>query len=297
MFWSKADAWLRKGVLCAFVLSNAFPSLVRQLQDPEHASVRPNILNHLSELLEAVAARASTPSDALQPLVAIKAELISIFASASQVPATAVPGLHALTTACKVSGLCTAQDRSFIISCFNQHLTPTADSTVTAAALSELSSMATITAREICDQTLPQLYGQLPDALPSNTEYISTLNALGQLCTPAGLFESLVIRSLTRLDHATSRAEDAAALYAHHLLVTLRVVANRKLQRGDPDLSKASSKLVSRLFGLFIRGESHEGCWKDSRLVFDASEIVALLVRTMDERCDHLSSVWPIQQR
>lgn len=267
------------------------------LQDSDHASVRPNLLSHLAELLDAVSKRNHSSAKAIAPLTETKDELVSILASASQVPATAVAGLHALATLCKVDGLLSPQGRSFIISCFNEYLKPGSDATVTAAALAELSSMSTISSREICEQTLPQLYSQLPDALPEDMQYISTLNALGQLCTPAALYESLIIRSMTRLDHATSQDEQSAALYSHNLLVTLRLVTSRKLQRGDSDLSKASSKITARLFGLFIRGEAQQGCWKDSRLVFDASEIIALLVRTMDARCAVTQMLWMQRER
>lgn len=264
--------------LYSYVISLAIPTYLKMMQEGDHASVRPDILNHIGGLLEATL---HAPSTTARPLEPLKDELVSILASASQAPTTATPALQTLATLCRVDGLLTAEDRLFIISCFNDQLKPDSDPAVTTAALSHLTAVTGRLSREICDRTLPQLYAQLPDAPPSDTAYISALNALAQLCTPSELYESLVIRVLGRLEQTTPQADPASALYSHHLLTTLKVVTQKKASRQDLDLSRARTKLVPKLFSLFIRPDSEAGCWKDDRLVLDSSETLSLLVKTM----------------
>lgn len=248
------------------------------LQDPEHASVRPQIIGHLGTLLSAHLSLSSADS---KSLALIKDELISILASASQAPTTAIAALHVLAVVCRVPHFLSAQEKSFVVSCFNDNLKPDSDPEVAASALVELSNISDIVSRETCERTLPQLFSQLPDTIPSNTRYTTALNALAQLCTPTELFESLVIRVLGRLDQAAILNEDLAALYCHHLLVTLRNVVMKKLNLQHPDLTQTRHKLLPRLFGLFLRSDITDGCWKNPRLCLDASDVITLLVQSM----------------
>jgi hypothetical protein len=77
-------------------------------------------------------------------------------------------------------------------------------------------------------------------------------------------------------------------LYCHHLLTTLRVVIEKKIKAGHKDIQSCASRVINRLFGLFI-SRNQDTSTKSSaatstRLMGDAGRIITSLVQQMDER-------------
>lgn len=116
---------------------------------------------------------------------------------------------------------------------------------------------------------------------------------LSKLCVQAELFEMLVVRLLTKLellcvsnrpgtDEATDDTEPVMA-YIHSILSALADTLQSKVDSGHADVSKYISRLVPRLFNLFIysavTGNNTITIAENHRAVKAAGRIVTSIVK------------------
>ena len=146
--------------------------------------------------------------------------------------------------------------------------------------------------------TLPFLFSSLPespasrDAHKSRTKIWTTLRWLAQLCVPAPLFETLVVRLTTKLEliFAPNNIPDdendyePRLAYAHGILRTLYSVLELKVNASHADVPKYIDRLVPRIYGFFIsqalRGPQYVLAEFYTRLLDISGHIITLVVRT-----------------
>lgn len=206
------------------------------------------------------------------------------------------------------------------------------DATLSDAALGALAILADLSPSDVSTLTVTQLFTQLPDPSPfpdagsslsKPQVYVKTLESLATLCHRTELFETFSVRLLNRIEFACaagSRAvgcdEDEHNLYAHHLLLTLYIVLQTKVEGADAagcaQVAIHAERILSHLFGLFLSEDEVLGrpalpdeaeqeakigtpddqdvlvvrervsIRNDEKLVADAGKIVKLVVRQMD---------------
>ena len=167
-------------------------------------------------------------------------------------------------------------------------------------ALHGLHELAAIHPKEMEENVMPPLFGLLPDTAPSKQNqaaidaYKLALACLTTLGAVQQLFEVLLIRLLARLDTALAPRSSAAgqhsqdALYAHHLLTTLRIVLEKKVAAGHKDVAGQAQKICSRLYSRFIppalASKVDKAPTGEPRIIDDAGKIIMLLVQQLDQR-------------
>ena len=117
---------------------------------------------------------------------------------------------------------------------------------------------------------------------------------MSRLCEQPDLFETLVVRLLTKLDLVcipTTGTQDAeedsepSAAYAHSILRTMTDVLSAKVKKGHKDVVKYVDRLVPRIYNLFIYSAlvSNGGYMAaaDPRLVSVAAQLVTLVTQTL----------------
>lgn len=134
--------------------------------------------------------------------------------------------------------------------------------------------------KHVEETTLPLLFGLLPDRAPSNaaaqTKAARALSNLRTLCIAPVLFETLVIRLLTRLDLSEDR------LYSLAMLATLHTVLETKIDAGHVDVAKYADSLVPKVYALACSPGKMDG---DVRMLEAAATIVTLVARTLTSEC------------
>ena len=123
-------------------------------------------------------------------------------------------------------------------------------------------------------------------------QYWRTLSALSKLCIQPELFETMVVRLLTKLDLicvpkgtimvADSEPELAAA-YAHSILMAFVIALETKVKLKHPDIPKYIDRLVSPLFNIFVYSSigPQNMVATNSRVINAAGKIITLVVRTL----------------
>lgn len=119
-----------------------------------------------------------------------------------------------------------------------------------------------------------------------------SLGALAAICDRPTLFEPLVVRILSRLELVCTISDDAPtrainALYAHHLLATLRAVTVAKIKAGHGDLPNYFARAGPRLLAIFVLdslSQQPETVAADPRLAVDAGKVLTLLVQQLDTK-------------
>lgn len=147
------------------------------------------------------------------------------------------------------------------------------------------------------ETTLPALFAALPDSAPPKHElsehvrYRRILASLATLCTTAPLFETLVIRTTSKLDllcrpHPIDFDLESSAAYAYAILSTLRDVVDKKVQSKNADLPKYGERLVLPLYDIFLKSsvspEDVHSVTSNSRVLLIAAKIVNLITRTLN---------------
>jgi DNA repair/transcription protein MET18/MMS19 len=193
-----------------------------------------------------------------------------------------------------------------------------ANFTFSNAVLDLLSTVSSINAGIVEEQTLPLLFSSIPDVPPARdsiqerVKILNALSALETLCIQAQLFETLVIRLTTKLDlicvpnassltpqSSTKEELELYAAYAHWILSTLVKTLRKKIDKDHPDVAKYIDRLVPRLFNLLffaaitVSNETsnlseERQLWRkrvgvagDHRVVKKAGELVTLVVQTL----------------
>ncbi|KAA1469065.1 ARM repeat-containing protein [Dentipellis sp. KUC8613] len=322
-------------VLCAFMsttpsvskytLAQAVPHLIKLFLDPDERANRGPVLALLAALIAAARDSAlSTGAEAAEspvppPLLPYKDAVLGALTVGIKAPSAARPAIDGLDALVTTPGLLDDDELGFVVQSANEVITSDArddadHADITDAALTLLHTIATPAPHHIASTTLPLLFAALPDSAPPRADtaararYCSTLAALARLCTQPALFETLVVRILTKLEFlcVPSAAEsegagkpgpaegdvEPAAAYAHALLATLGDVLGAKVVRGDVDVPKYVDSLVPRLFNLFVyaavagaESESESGSvGTHPRVLGMAGRIVNLVVQTLDAK-------------
>ena len=191
----------------------------------------------------------------------------------------------------KVDSFLSPAEVAFSVSAINDVLLQPESDEQYDAALDGLVAISKLHPRVIEASTLPILFTALPSEAPAagtkaNDDYRRALESLAALCVHPSLFEILSLRLLARLETISASAPDdeqdrsRAALYAHHMLATLRAVLRAKAAAGHDDIAKYLDKFVPRLYGLFILPTlspmDQDVVAKDSRLLVDAGQVITL---------------------
>ncbi|GAA5832383.1 hypothetical protein JCM11251_006429 [Rhodosporidiobolus azoricus] len=187
-----------------------------------------------------------------------------------------------------------------------------ADEEAYSVALSSLASLASLPSCSsiIEATTLPLLFSALPASTISpqpgtsvSSAYRLGLESSAELCTAEGkgggaIFATVARRLTSRLEEvlaasfAAEGAEDeqqyeAATLYAHHLLSTLRAILGVKAKRKDQDVETLVEEFVPALIGMVVlptasKPEAKGGkrvVAEDKRIVVEVGKVVALVLQ------------------
>lgn len=224
---------------------------------------------------------------------------MSVFTSGSRSQTSRAPALEGLVNLVKITGFLSVAEVGYCVAAINDVLISPEGDDQYETALEGLVTISILHPRIIEESTLPLLFTALPSeaplsSSPSNENYRRSLSSLSALCLHPSLFEILSLRLLARLEGlCSSTFNDAIAisnnsLYAHHLLMTLRVVLKKKVDRSDEDIAKYVEKFVPRLIAVFILpttrvGEPGEGAVAlDVRLLEDAGKVITIVLQKVE---------------
>jgi DNA repair/transcription protein MET18/MMS19 len=143
------------------------------------------------------------------------------------------------------------------------------------------------------------LFSRLPLSAPKTLEssqgdYRYVLSYLCRLCVAPFLYESFLIRALSRLQSIlsidissmTGEQVEWTVRYAHHLLLTVRTVMKRKKEKGHGDISKGGQKVVEKLMSMWLSpiSKGEKGLWDDQKLIVVVGDVLEIVINQMDER-------------
>ncbi|EPT02988.1 hypothetical protein FOMPIDRAFT_1142982 [Fomitopsis schrenkii] len=287
-----------------FTLAQVTPHLVKLFLDPDELPNRGPTLRLLADVI--VAARDSMPKDPEVlpaeediPLAPYKDEVLGVLTvglTARSSAQSALDGLKALVT---TRGLLTDEELGFVVHKVNELLQDGQEENedISDAALDLLTTISVSAPRHVSETTLPLFFGSLPDHAPARDDqaarlkYWRTLSSLATLCKQSDLFETLVVRLLTKLDLVCDSAPAASgdiepsAAYAHSILRTIADVLEAKIKLGHADVVKYIDRLVPRVYNLFIYSALvSEGALlvaTEPRLVAVAARVITLVVQTL----------------
>jgi DNA repair/transcription protein MET18/MMS19 len=151
--------------------------------------------------------------------------------------------------------------------------------------------------RIIAEQTLPLLFASLPDSAPRREAIADrercwqTLSVLRKLCIQQALFESMVVRLMTKLDLLCFPSGDVGSdlepfqAYAHMILKTLEQTLETKLKAKHSDIAKYIDSLVPRIFNIFVASalstDKRKMIASDPRLLRVSGGIITLVVQSL----------------
>lgn len=161
--------------------------------------------------------------------------------------------------------------------------------------------------RLIAEQTLPLLFASLPDSAPEREAVASrekcwqTLVVLRRLCIQQALFETMVVRLMTKFDllcfpsgNPGSDLEPSQA-YAHMILRTLGQTLETKVEAKHLDVAKYIDSLVPRIFNVFVTSalsiDDRKMITCDSRLLRAAGKIITLVMQSLPVESDSFLAV------
>ncbi|OCH91496.1 ARM repeat-containing protein [Obba rivulosa] len=305
-------------VLCAFMsttpsvarftLSRVVPHLTKLFHNPDEAPIRVPTLRLLADFIAASRDSISKDTEVLPdeedvPLAPYKDEVLGVLTVGLRTPSTAPPALDGLKALVTTRGLLTDEEIGFVVHNVNELLQKEGEEgfdDVSDPALDLLREISTFAPRHVATNTLPLLFSTLPDHAPSRSaeserlKYWRTLSSLARLCEQPDLFETLVVRLLTKLDlvcippPGTQVAEEdhePIAAYAHSILRTIADVLSAKVVKGHKDVMKYIDRLVPRLYHLFIYSAlTSDGTYMaatDPRLVSIAAQVITLITQTL----------------
>lgn len=297
-----------------YTISQAVPHLVRLFHDPDEISARAPTTFLLSELI-ASARDAMDKEPSLKvdpPLLPFKDEVLGVLTTGASLPATRTFALSGLKALVSTKGLLSDEELGFIVHNADQIIEKGADYGDSSEAILDL--LVAVGARaphHLAEQTLPLLFGYLPDKAPLRDAAAErekcwlTLSTLRSLCLLPDLFENMVIRLITKLDLisfpyaakplALSDDPEPSAAYAHMILKTLAQCLATKVNKKHADVSKYIDRLVPSLFNIFVASAfiSDEGemIATDPRLIQVAGEIITLVVQSLSPQRQQAYSV------
>ncbi|KAI5478911.1 DNA repair/transcription protein [Pseudohyphozyma bogoriensis] len=256
-----------------YALDKSLNLLMGIMKDPEEIALRPSVIGHFSALLAALSDTPSIPN----PLEAHKDSLLTLLTSSTRATTTSqLPALEALIHLLLVPTFLSPQEIGFAVDGLNDVLRRGQEGYEEAVEgvvrLSNASSPSSATfERTIEETTLPILFAALPEKAPErgtneSEEYRKALGSLAEICATKGrgLAEVFVRRLGGRVEGvcaAKVQGAEAAeqALYAHHLLATIKAVLAVKATRGDADVvdyEPIQSELSEALKKAFFEGDA-----------------------------------------
>ncbi|TFY64928.1 hypothetical protein EVJ58_g2311 [Rhodofomes roseus] len=291
-----------------FTLSQVTPHLVRLYLNPDELPNRAPTLGLLADVV--AAARDSMPTDPEIlpaeediPLAPYKDEVLGVLTVGLTPGSSVQPALDGLKALVTTRGLLTDEELGFVVHKINELLQDGQEENedISDSALDLLTTISASAPRHVSETTLPLLFSSLPDRAPprdaqsERLKYWRTLASLTRLCKQPDLFETLVVRLLTKLDlicvpppttaDAAGMDTEPSAAYAHSILRTIVDVLSAKVELGHADVIKYIDRLVPRLYHLFIYSAlMSNGTYlvaTDPRLVSVASQIITLVVQTL----------------
>ncbi|KAJ7576919.1 ARM repeat-containing protein, partial [Mycena floridula] len=298
-------------VLCAFMatapsvavftVSQVVPHLVKLFLNPDDAGTRPSILLLLSDIIaasrESMSEGNSEDAVVANPLKPFQDEVLGVAISGLKASGTRGPALACLLGLVSCKALLSEEELGFVVHNVNEILLADPDDADDAsdAVIKLLSCISLASPRHVKEQTLPLLFGSLPDQAPSREDvsdrikYRHTLSTLKMLCQPPELFEILVIRLTAKLDLlcVPSMADpdpEPSAAFAHALLLTLSQTIAAKIEDSHVDIAKYVERLVPNLFNLFIYSALVDGrpmIATEPRLLEVAGQIISLVVQAV----------------
>lgn len=203
----------------------------------------------------------------------------------------------------KITGFLSVAEVGYCVAAINDVLISPEGEDQYDTALEGLVTISILHPRIIEESTLPLLFTALPSEAPApnspeSDDYRRSLSSLSALCLHPSLFEILSLRLLARLEglcsstFTDSLTSSNNALYAHHLLMTLKVVLKKKVSRGDEDVAKYIEKFVPRLMAVFILPTTQDSIEQtvveavsvalDVRLIEDAGKVVTIILQKVE---------------
>ncbi|KZT67370.1 ARM repeat-containing protein [Daedalea quercina L-15889] len=287
-----------------FTLSQVTPHLVKLFLNPDELPNRAPTLRLLADVISA--ARDSMPNDPETlpaeediPLAPYKDEVLGVLTVGLTAGSSAQPALDGLKALVTTRALLADDELGFVVHKVNELLQDGQEENedISDSALDLLTTISASAPCHVAETTLPLLFSSLPDRAPprdaqaARLKYWRTLASLTKLCTQPDLFETLVVRLLTKLDLVCvpPNVEDGdmepGAAYAHSLLRTVVDVLRTKVESGHADVIKYVDRLVPRLYNLFIYSTlMSNGTYMvatDPRLVSVAAQVITLVVQML----------------
>ncbi|PFH51873.1 hypothetical protein AMATHDRAFT_74737 [Amanita thiersii Skay4041] len=301
-------------VLCAFVstipsiarytVSQAVSHLVKLFMSPDEVLTRPAIMQLLLELIAAIRdSSLKNNLEVVQHLALLgpyKDEVFSVTVVALGTDSTRRFALLMLICLVMMKGLLSDDEIGMVVNIANDILqsNPDEDDSTSDALISLLAMIATTNSRLIEESTLPILFSALPDDAPTRDANVERakcwriLNTLSKLCLQPDLFETLVVRLLTKLDFVCVPRSDAMLMdiepnsaYAHAILKTISRTLSSKVEKGHADIQKHINRFIPQLCNLLIYSalvsDEQEMPAADHRVVGAAAEVVSIVVQTL----------------
>ncbi|KZP21037.1 ARM repeat-containing protein [Athelia psychrophila] len=305
-------------ILCAFMattatvsrytVAQAVPHLVKTFLSPDEIPNRAPTTVLLAELVTAAQCSMKNPDNSSEDSAEIfifpfKDEVLGVFTVGLNTASTRAAALVGLKAMVATPNLLTDEELGFIVHNTEKILQADPDDEEDASedVIGLLVKISSINSRHLEEQTLPLLFGSLPDMAPSREtasgreKYWRTLSALSKICVQQELFETMVVRLSTKLDLLCGPAGSAGsgtvsdleptAAYAHAILTALSNTITTKIGLGHADVPKYVDRLVSRLYNLFIYSAlvvtNGNTPTAEPRVIDAAAHIITLITKTL----------------
>jgi DNA repair/transcription protein MET18/MMS19 len=284
-----------------FTVSQAIPHLTKLFINPDEVTARPATLVLLAQFIEAARDAQDKDTKTELFLAPYKDEVLGALSSGLKAHNLRLPSLGGLKGLVTTQRLLTDQELGFIVHHIDEIIQDHPDQfdDISDGVLELLGSIAEVAPQIVVEQTLPILFSGLPDGAPAReaaagrAQVWKTLSYLQTLCTEPQLFDTLVVRLTTRLEHLYSKAGEVgdvepSAAYAHAILKTLANTLQVKVSKKHADVAKYLERLVVRLFNIFVYSalefkETAATFLEDPRLLQAAAQCMTLVVRSLPQ--------------
>lgn len=259
----------------------------------EETGARVSTLLLLSDVI--AAARDAADKDSTPALLPFKDEVFGVATTGLTSASMRAPGIACMLGLVSTPELLTDEELGFVVHKATEVLSETAQADEDDADILKLLTTITgLAPHHVVEQTLPTLFGALPEAPPASTDLVAhavyrrTLEALKTLCQQAELFEVFLVRLTTRVEllcvpSSTDPDPDpeARAAYAYAILKTISRTLAAKVEEKHVDVSKYIERHVPRVFNLFVYAAVTQPGGLHPRLISAAAETVDLVCQTL----------------
>jgi DNA repair/transcription protein MET18/MMS19 len=240
-----------------------------------------------------------------RPLEPFRDDLVGALANGLRSTQYRLPALHAFLALARIPGFLEAREIDYLTEGVNELLLAAHGDEVRGPALDGLRELSLRHSHILEATTLPLLFAALPDRMSSSGDAAlqeaersrlrRALSALARLCAQPNLFDTLVVRVVTKLDLACAADYSAPAEreanvgYVRGLLVTLQTLLEDKASERHTDLPRYAVSLPPRLLSLVFAaavrssaGAAAVPVAADPRVVADVGSAVTTLVRMLE---------------